>query len=365
MSEKVLKDTITRQDAGSTFIIMNPTATRQFRFAPIGLFAGILLLISLCCSAVFGEDFGITRRRPVRSDAYQLLTPPPVPQYSEASPSVANNVTGRISEALQNSPEPAFAKQLSGVARVIGFDKHGQSLGSGTYIGNYGEYGVVLSNWHVIDKTEGLVHIHFPNDFSTYGAVIQTDKLWDLTLSVISQPPRPVSPVSIASALPKIGEPLWIAGFGAGAYRLAGGDCVRYLAPEIPKNNTPPVYEIVELSVSARQGDSGGPILNGNGELAGVLFGSDMVRNTAGSCSKRVNFFLFQARETLAKLPRKPEELFVSIEPLGPVRKLQDTKHITLTEQKVAEKITVHTIDTANPRQYTPPSMPASFTVLN
>ena len=48
---------------------------------------------------------------------------------------------------------------------------------------------------------------------------------------------------------------------------------------------------MIELSAVARQGDSGGPILNQDGELAGVLFGAGW-RSTSGSHVMRVKVFL-------------------------------------------------------------------------
>jgi hypothetical protein len=48
---------------------------------------------------------------------------------------------------------------------------------------------------------------------------------------------------------------------------------------------------MVELSAPARNGDSGGPIFNSRGELAGVLFGT-AGGETAGSYSGRVRWFL-------------------------------------------------------------------------
>ena len=50
-------------------------------------------------------------------------------------------------------------------------------------------------------------------------------------------------------------------------------------------------YEMVELSVAARQGDSGGPIFNSQGELAGVLWGAGW-GTTSGSYSGRVAAFV-------------------------------------------------------------------------
>ncbi len=48
---------------------------------------------------------------------------------------------------------------------------------------------------------------------------------------------------------------------------------------------------MVELDVEARQGDSGGPIFNQRGELAGVLFGAGQ-GTTLGSFAPRVACFL-------------------------------------------------------------------------
>jgi hypothetical protein len=50
-------------------------------------------------------------------------------------------------------------------------------------------------------------------------------------------------------------------------------------------------YEMVEVGVAARQGDSGGPIFNRQGDLAGVLFGSGGGTTTGAYCG-RVGGFL-------------------------------------------------------------------------
>jgi hypothetical protein len=92
--------------------------------------------------------------------------------------------------------------------------------------------------------------------------------------------------VTIAKAPPAIGDTLTIAGFGRGPYREQTGPCLDYLSP-----STGYPREFVELEATARQGDSGGPIFNSSGELAGVLFGQTEGR-TIGSCSTRVQAFL-------------------------------------------------------------------------
>ena len=73
-----------------------------------------------------------------------------------------------------------------------------------------------------------------------------------------------------------------------------------------PGGNQP--FEMIELTAPARNGDSGGPILNSRGELAGTLFGSAFGRTTGSYCG-RLRWFLgsvdgdFQRISAQAMLP--------------------------------------------------------------
>ena len=260
-----------------------------------------------------------------------------------------------VSRRTAAPPQQLLNQQqvLPYVVRIIAFDTSGQSFGTGSYVGGYGEYGIVLTNHHVVYEAESnrLVHVHFPSGFSSFGAIIKTDIVWDLALIAISKPPASISTLPIAKTPSRPGEPLWIVGFGSGLYRIAEGRCVRYLAPENPGDGSSPLYEIMEVSVSARKGDSGGPILNQRGELAGVLFGSDMIRNTAGSYSERVQRFLRETQGEIKALPTKPESLFASIEKEGPIHSLRDSRH-TIPQNvmpNVSQRIPQPSPDNANP----------------
>ena len=232
---------------------------------------------------------------------------------------------------LVQPPKQSCQQVLPYVTRIIAFDASGQSFGTGSYIGTYGEYGVVLTNQHVVCESENdrLVHVHFPSGFSSYGAVVMTDPKWDLALIAISKPPQSVPTLTIAQTPAKPGDSLWIVGFGSGPYREASGRCVRYMPLESTKDGSAQINEIMEVSVSARKGDSGGPILNQKGELAGVLFGSDLIRNTAGSYCGRVNRFLSETQDKMAGLPSCPETHFARIEKNGPVRSLSESRNVT------------------------------------
>ncbi len=178
------------------------------------------------------------------------------------------------------TPHPA-------VARIVAPEGGGTSMGSGVLVDANATQGLVLTNWHVVRDARAAVLVQFPDGFQSAGTVVRVDEAWDLAAVVIWKPPA--TPVPLAAADPALGEPLTIAGFGRGAYREQTGPCTDYLSPGggQPK-------QFVELQAIARQGDSGGAILNARRELAGVLFGQADGR-TIGSCSTRVRAFLATA----------------------------------------------------------------------
>jgi hypothetical protein len=185
-------------------------------------------------------------------------------------------------------PPSAAARSTSGVhqavVRIIVPDRDGMSLGSGTLVATSPYHGLVVTNWHVVRDAAGPIAVAFPDGFRSAATLLRTDRDWDLAALAIWRPG--VRPVALASAAPRPGETLTIAGYGDGPYRTIAGRCTQYVSPG---RNQP--YEMVELSAPARNGDSGGPIFNGRGELAGVLFGSAR-GETAGSYSGRVRWFL-------------------------------------------------------------------------
>jgi S1-C subfamily serine protease len=160
----------------------------------------------------------------------------------------------------------------------------GAAFGSGTLVVVNRNCGLVVTNWHVVRDSTGQIVVTFPDGFRSGATVLRVDRDWDLAALVVWRPN--VAPVAISADAPRPGDPLTIAGYGSGDYRTASGRCTQYVAPG---TNRP--FEMVELSAAARNGDSGGPIFNSRGELAGVLFGSASGRTTGSYCG-RVRWFL-------------------------------------------------------------------------
>ena len=170
------------------------------------------------------------------------------------------------------------------MARVIVAEGRAYSFGSATLVYAQEDYALVVTNWHVVRDVEGSVIVAFPNGFRSTAQILKVDPVWDLAALKISSPQ--IQPVPLATSIPRPGDTLMIAGYGAGQYQSATGRCTQYVSPA---SNEP--YEMVELSAEARQGDSGGPIFNTRGQLAGVLFGAGR-GTTSGSYVGRVRTFV-------------------------------------------------------------------------
>jgi hypothetical protein len=235
------------------------------------------LILLLCCCAAAAVD---------RSSA----------AAAPSADSIADGIESwRLASLWPTTPAPPQTP-LPAVVRVITVDRDSMSLGSGTLVDANEDYGLVITNWHVVRDAVGPVEVVFPSGFHSMARVVRTDREWDLAALLIWKPPT-VSPVPVSTVAPRPGEMLTIAGYGKGDYKLQSGPCTEYLAPAPGR----PV-EIVELAAAARHGDSGGPILNTRGELAGVLFGEGG-GHTDGSYGGRVQKFLELTSLDLRTLP--------------------------------------------------------------
>ena len=180
--------------------------------------------------------------------------------------------------ALPQQPHPA-------IARITVPEKNAVSYGSGTLVDARGEFGLVVTNWHVVRDAAGTIMVDFPEGHRSAAHVVRTDPDWDLAALAIHRPKA--EPLPISGQMPRVGEMLTIAGYGSGDYRAAAGPLSGFASPRFGFPE-----EMLDLAaVEARQGDSGGPIINQQGEVCGVLFGS-APGYTIGSYGGRVRQFL-------------------------------------------------------------------------
>jgi len=239
--------------------------------------------------------------------------------------------------------DPALSKPHPAVARIIVPEADGTTYGSGTLVDVRGDYGLVVTNWHVVETARQELWVEFSDGFRSAGKLLKVDRDWDLAAIAIWRPNA--SPVALAEVAPRPGDPLVIAGFGNGPFRAARGECLQYVTPslELP-------LEMVQVTAAARNGDSGGPIFNEHGELAGVLFGTGE-GVTSGSYCGRVNQFLASV------LPKEPP---TETKPAAPVSTTAAASSDGWTAPADAARAAPSTI-TVNEAAHAPPATVQDF----
>ncbi|MDO5112842.1 MAG: serine protease [Planctomycetia bacterium] len=206
------------------------------------------------------------------------------------------------------TPHPA-------IVRIVVENRTTRNYGSGTWVHDTENHRFVLTCAHLFDQEPPQrVMVRFPNTFSLEVELLAIDRVWDLAVLyafcfnlpdctekevvvcrflkpsevLISSEDTEKLPKTIAlgKTAPRQGEILLFAGYGPdGKYREGRGKLLGYCEVRGGKTS-----ETLVVEGRARQGDSGGPILNSQGELVGVLWGTDG-RTVCGTYNQRIQRF--------------------------------------------------------------------------
>lgn len=173
-----------------------------------------------------------------------------------------------------------------------------KSLGTGTIFDRQEKKGVaaVVTAAHLFSDVTQASKYYVEVQGKRYNASLHhIDTTWDVAILAIWDPG--VQPIALAQTAPTRGSVGELSGFGSGNYRQVTGRLTKYVAP---RRGIP--LEWVEYSVGSRDGDSGGPMLNAQGQLVGII------SRTNGGCTVGCAFPRLRSilRCVLPPYPRRP-----------------------------------------------------------
>lgn len=155
------------------------------------------------------------------------------------------------------------------IARIENTTAAGSSYGSGTLVDTDRLSGLVVTCAHLFRDGTGTITVMFPESSRHTARLIKIDHDADLAAVSISAPA--MAPIELAQNFPQQGDPLVSCGYGSdGRLWCNRGQALGYVTMLGGHGR-----ETLELSGSARQGDSGGPVLDSHGHLVAVLFGTN------------------------------------------------------------------------------------------
>jgi len=170
------------------------------------------------------------------------------------------------------------------VCRVMVPEARGvRSWGSGVLVHKAADYAHILTAAHNVrdwDKRQWPVVI-MADGSQFHAKVVAVNTNLDVALLAIRPPTA--EPVSVFNGCTLKGVALTIHGYGSGQYRVVKGSVVKYCSVS---SKEPIEWNAVRIGSQVRPGDSGGPMLDSQGRLRAIVWGS----NADGACGTTTQF---------------------------------------------------------------------------
>ncbi len=196
-----------------------------------------------------------------------------------AAPAASTGPSGALSVSQ------IYRKSIDGVVEVLatGTSSGGGPFGSTPTESAQGtgfmvdRLGDIVTNYHVVadvasgSSTHGSVQVRL-NDGHTYGGrVIGTDPNKDVAVIRISAPTNELHPLSFAdSSSVAVGDPVVAIGDPYGLRNTVTAGVVSALNRTIVSPDNHPITGVIQTDAAINSGNSGGPLLNSQGQVIGV-----------------------------------------------------------------------------------------------
>ena len=168
------------------------------------------------------------------------------------------------------TPDAVLARGPS-LPRLLAASSNGsRSGGSGAYLGD----GFVLSCSHIVNRRNPRVTAYFPDGSVYQGKFIQWDAVYDISLIQLDEVPPGMVGIQLSTVNPKVGEPVYMAGYSTGRVASRPGQVRGFSRPANGR-----FFDFVEVSGASQPGDSGGPVFTSAGHIIGNLHSSDWAQH--------------------------------------------------------------------------------------
>ncbi len=216
------------------------------------------------------------------------LIPTQITDLSSAATQGAQVVTVTSLSGEQDQFVSIYKNVSPGVVSIKIFDVNGTELGLGSgWV--YSSEGYIVTNNHVVDGAAKL-EVDFTSGFKTYGEVIGTDAHADLAVIKVTAPADELTPLilgdsdllSVGQIVVAIGNPFGLDSTMTTGIVSALGRAMPSGTSSAPGGGFFSASDIIQTDAALNPGNSGGPLLNLNGEVVGV---NQAIRTTGTSTS--------------------------------------------------------------------------------
>ncbi len=154
-----------------------------------------------------------------------------------------------------------------GVVQVTTRTSDGGGLGSGFVVDNDGH---IVTNYHVIEGANSI-KVSFSNRDTLNATLVGSDPSSDLAVLEVDAGSSALTPLVLAdSAKVQVGDPVVAIGNPFGLERTVTSGIVSALQRAVTAPNGFPIDQVIQTDAAINQGNSGGPLIDGHGQVIGV-----------------------------------------------------------------------------------------------
>jgi len=178
--------------------------------------------------------------------------------YRRAAPGVVQVTATQVVASPRVDPFFGFPFQSQ---------QQAEALGSGFVIDKAGH---IVTNYHVVEGARS-VEVSFSNNESMKAKIVGTDPSTDVAVLQVDAHSRALTPLSLGNSdLVHVGDSVVAIGNPFGYDRTVTAGIVSALQRVIQAPNSYSIDHVIQTDAALNKGNSGGPLLNANGNVIGV-----------------------------------------------------------------------------------------------
>jgi len=191
-------------------------------------------------------------------------------------------VNGAIAQALASAtPPPAYSEQVYQVIQpslvliqthATGKDGRDEGgLGSGVVVDDSGD---ILTSFHVVSDTTDI-QVTFADGTQSGAEVVVKQPEIDIAVVRADQPPAKIVPATLGNPnAMRVGDEAFVVGNPFGLYSsMSVGVISGFDRSFHPLTSSVKLHGLIQIDAAVNPGNSGGPLLNRNGQVIGIITG--------------------------------------------------------------------------------------------
>ncbi|MGE0878426.1 MAG: S1C family serine protease [Acidimicrobiia bacterium] len=191
-----------------------------------------------------------------------------------AAKKIADDAIAKAIEELQGQPPRSALVYRAIVPSIVVIQaktpasKTGVELGTGVIVN---QQGAIMTAFHVIDGATSIT-VTFTDGTESTATVANEDPDNDIAVLTSAKNPEVIVPATLGGGV-RIGDETFAVGNPFGLTGSLSAGVISGTDREVPMPNGKTIKGVIQFDAAVNPGNSGGPLLNSNGQVVGIVTG--------------------------------------------------------------------------------------------